>query len=564
MLNIGDTLQQNRYRVNKQLGAGGMATVYEVFDRRLRTKFALKGAFGQTPEERVQFEHEAQLLAQLDHPVLPRIVDHFSERGAQFLVMELVPGDDLEQLLQRQGQPFDVAIVLQWAEQLLDALAYLHSQNPPIIHRDIKPSNLKIAGTGRIKLLDFGIAKQQFAGGHTVTVAKAFSLEYSPIEQFGVNTHTDARSDIYALGATLYHLVTNQAPVPAPDRLNGRPLPGPRTFNPSCPPALAQAILRAMAPKATDRFQSAGEFRAAIQHVRNQFNPPAPQSAQHHQRLVLGAGATVSVALLGYLIGTIVFGPPGTIFGGEPTQMPPVTLTSTSIESATATIDPPAPTIVAPTANPTQAVSATVVPPAATAPPPTAAPPTHLPATAPAAAPQTIDPPAIIARAAWGAAPPRSASQAQQPQRITLNHDGQELSRDADVPPMLRRIQSIHQRKWADIAWHYIIDLDGNIYEGRSPNEAGDTNYHYDTHGIIAIGVLGDYDQQVPSPRQIETIVTLMAWLCQQYGIPPDAIYPHSYFANQSSLTDPKITSPGANFDIDAIRSQVAARLTGR
>src|SRR5262245_27789121 len=132
MLTIGDILQ-NRYQVIGTIKAGGMGAVYEVFDRRLNTTFALKEAFITTSEERALFEQEAQLLARLNHPTLPRVIDHFSERGGQFLVMELVPGDDLETLLERQGQPFDVALLLQWADQLLDALAYLHSQTPPII-----------------------------------------------------------------------------------------------------------------------------------------------------------------------------------------------------------------------------------------------------------------------------------------------------------------------------------------------------------------------------------------------------------------------------------------------
>ena len=106
--------------------------------------------------------------------------------------------------------------------------------------------------------------------------------------------------------------------------------------------------------------------------------------------------------------------------------------------------------------------------------------------------------------------------------------------------------------------------MDGNIYEGRATSDRGDTNYHYDTNGMIAIGVLGDYDTQTPSAQQLDTIAQLMAWLCGQYTIPVGEIYAHNYFANQSSLTDPKISSPGRNFDLDAIRRKVADRLAGR
>src|SRR5689334_15961040 len=130
MLTTGDILQ-NRYQVTGTLKAGGMGALYTVFDQRLQTDFALKQALVGGSAERAQFEQEAQLLARLRHPALPNVIDHFSERGGQFLVMELVPGDDLETILERRGQPFDIDLVLRWTEQLLDALAYLHSQTPP-------------------------------------------------------------------------------------------------------------------------------------------------------------------------------------------------------------------------------------------------------------------------------------------------------------------------------------------------------------------------------------------------------------------------------------------------
>jgi serine/threonine protein kinase len=557
MVNIGDILQQGRYRVNRQLGAGGMATIYEVFDRRLQTRFALKEAAVRNAEEQAQFEREAQLLARLDHPALPGVVDHFGERGAQFLVMELVPGDDLETLSTRQGRPFDVLTVLQWADQLLDALEYLHGQRPPIIHRDIKPANLKLAGTGHIKLLDFGIAKQQLTGG-TVTVAKAFSLEYSPIEQFSASTHTDARSDIYALGATLYHLLTGRPPTSAPERFNGRPLPGPSTFNAVCPPALDQVILRAMALKAEHRFQSAAEFRQAIQRAQTLIAQPATLPVAR-PRLLLGAAATLIVAILGYLIGSLVFGGGATAIGITPKS--PMVPAQTSV-ATTATL----PTTGVPASQMTLPATPSTAAPPTTEPSPTDAPPSSTPAVPPTATPldTQIPIPAIVTRGGWGAAPASGSRSIQQPRRITLNHDGQALAENSDVPALLRRIQGIHQRRWSDIAWHYIIDLDGNIYEGRAPNERGDTNYHYDTSDIIAVGVLGDYDKQIPSMRQIDAIVDLMAWLCRTYGISPGEIYPHHVFANQSPLTDPKITSPGRNFDINAIRQRVEDRLAGR
>ncbi|HEU5015580.1 MAG TPA: protein kinase [Roseiflexaceae bacterium] len=269
MLSISDILQ-NRYEVTAVIKAGGMGAIYEVIDRRLGTRHALKEAFVTTREERAQFEQEARLLAQLSHPALPRVTDHFSERGGQFLVMELVPGDDLETLLEQHGQPFDVLTVLRWADQVLDALDYLHAHNPPIVHRDIKPANLKPLADARIKLLDFGIAK---SGGQTMNAAKAYSMEYSPLEQFSMRTHTDLRSDLYALGATLYHMLTNHAPPSAPERAKGTPLPSPHRLNPACPPALAQVILRAMALKPEHRFPNAVAMRAPLQAVARSLQP---------------------------------------------------------------------------------------------------------------------------------------------------------------------------------------------------------------------------------------------------------------------------------------------------
>jgi serine/threonine protein kinase/SH3-like domain-containing protein len=367
MLTIG-TVLQHRYQVTAPIKTGGMGAVYEVFDQRLRATFALKEAFVQNAEERAQFEHEAQLLAQLDHAVLPRVLDHFSERGGQFLVMERVLGDDLETLLAARGQPFDLEPVLRWADQVLDALEYMHRQSPPVIHRDIKPANLKPLADGRIKLLDFGIAK---SGAQTVNVAKAYSLEYSPIEQFSASTHTDARSDLYALGATLYHLLTNHAPTPATDRMRGQPLPGPQSFNPACPPALAQTMLRAMALKPEHRFQSASEFRAALQHVREQIATPPPS---HRHPWWLAGAVTIVVAILG--AGTLYgMGVVPLLFGSSPTPAPigfsEVAATAPAAQ-LTAAVPTSAATGVA-TTSPTEAPTATPAPTTTPAPPVTPA-----------------------------------------------------------------------------------------------------------------------------------------------------------------------------------------------
>ena len=156
-----ETILQDRYRIVGQLGQGGMGAVYEAIDQRLDAKVALKETLFTDELLRRQFEREARLLARLHHAALPRVSDHFTEGGGEFLVMQYVPGDDLNGIMAKQQGPFPQEQVAVWADQLLDALDYLHTHDPQIIHRDIKPQNLKLTGRGQIVLLDFGLAKGQ-------------------------------------------------------------------------------------------------------------------------------------------------------------------------------------------------------------------------------------------------------------------------------------------------------------------------------------------------------------------------------------------------------------------
>src|ERR1700694_2599146 len=152
---------QDRYRIVRQLGKGGMGAVYEAVDQRLDATVALKETFSIDERLRRQFEQEARLLAQLHHPALPRVSDYFTEGHRAFLVMQFISGADLAEIIFQQPGPFPTATVIAWADQLLDALIYLHTRDRQIIHRDIKPHNLKLTSNGRIALLDFGLAKAQ-------------------------------------------------------------------------------------------------------------------------------------------------------------------------------------------------------------------------------------------------------------------------------------------------------------------------------------------------------------------------------------------------------------------
>jgi serine/threonine protein kinase len=204
-------------------------------------------------QARSQFYREASVLAQLDHPTLPKVSDYFSEEDRDYLVMDYVPGDDLKTLMdqaRRNGQFLQINDILSWGKQLAGALVYLHNQDPPVIHRDIKPSNLKLTPQGLIKLVDFGLVKQLVPDELTITVIQGRGTAlYTPLEQYGGDTgHTDKRSDIYAFGATFYHLLTNTPPVEAKQRfLMPESLISPREINPSIPRSLENLILTAMA-----------------------------------------------------------------------------------------------------------------------------------------------------------------------------------------------------------------------------------------------------------------------------------------------------------------------------
>src|SRR5205814_2856690 len=271
MLSEG-TILQGRYRIVRQLGQGGMGAVYEAVDERLDTVVALKETFLTDEKLRKQLEREARLLARLHHQALPRVSDHFNEGEGQFLVMQYIPGEDLAAMLAQSNGPFPEEEVLRWADQLCDALDYLHTQDPQIIHRDIKPQNLKLTARGQIVLLDFGLAKG-YAGQASVVTTSAsifgYTPNYAPLEQVQ-GLGTDARSDIYALSATLFHLLTNVKPPDALSRagalVNGQPDPLIAAHNvaPDVGAAVARALGIAMSQKRDDRYPSATAMRAGL------------------------------------------------------------------------------------------------------------------------------------------------------------------------------------------------------------------------------------------------------------------------------------------------------------
>src|SRR5438105_2823195 len=265
------TVLQNRYRVERQIGEGGMGAVYIATDERFGSTVALKETFFDDPSLRKAFEREARLLNHLRHAALPRVSDHFTEGEGQFLVMEYIPGEDLSEMLKRRGSPFPTAQVLAWADQLLDALEYLHTQQPPVIHRDIKPQNIKLLPRNQIVLLDFGLAKGTPLQTRVTATGSVFgySFNYAPIEQMQ-GTGTDPRSDLYSLGATLYHLLTGSTPPDALARatavLNGEqdPLRPASEINTHVSAQVADVLTRSLMQSAAKRFASAALMRERL------------------------------------------------------------------------------------------------------------------------------------------------------------------------------------------------------------------------------------------------------------------------------------------------------------
>ena len=290
---------RGRYAIQGLIGQGGMGAVYCVADRRLPGRFcALKVMWaqptrlpgvGDSDAARQQFLAEASTLGRLDHPNLPKVSDYFSLDEYDCLVMDYVPGPDLNRRIaeaRRLNRFLPLAEILAWMQQLCDVLAYLHGQEPPIIHGDVKPANVKLTDDGRVKLVDFGLVRPGAADDpHTLTGAGLRglgSLPYAALEQYaGSPSSTDPRSDLYSLGATLYHLVTNRVPEGAHDRfLDPDVLIPPRQINPDLTPAIERAILAAMQPHPNDRPRSVAAWQARLAGVHASTSRDAdPESA---------------------------------------------------------------------------------------------------------------------------------------------------------------------------------------------------------------------------------------------------------------------------------------------
>ena len=273
-----NTFLYNRYRIIRPLGKGGFGQVYEALDDKLDCIVAIKERLAKSDSEKMRraFMREAKLLANLRHPVLPKVTDHFFAGESQYLVMEFIEGDDLATLLYKRQHPFFVEQVLTWADEILKGLVYLHTRPQVILHRDIKPANIKLTHEGDIFLLDFGLAKG-YAGEMAVpeetsqrsSSIQGFTAAYAPLEQL-TKAGTNEQSDIYSLGATLYHLLTGRVPATAAHRYKTQelgqpdPLIAAHEAYPAVPEPVSLVLSQAMAMSRRNRLRSAQEMRQVL------------------------------------------------------------------------------------------------------------------------------------------------------------------------------------------------------------------------------------------------------------------------------------------------------------
>lgn len=307
MTEIG-TIIDGKYEILKKIGQGGMSIVYLAMDNRLNKQWAVKEIKKkENSDNKVVVQSllaEANLLKKLDHPALPRIVDIIEKKETIYVVMDYIEGESLNKVLDQYGaQPQEY--VISWAKQLCDALQYLHSQPQPIIYRDMKPGNIMLTPTGNVKLIDFGIAREYKQNSLADTVSLG-TKGYAAPEQFGGMGQTDARTDIYCLGVTMYHLVTGQNPCEPPYEIY--PI---RRFNPQLSAGLEAIILKCTRMNPDERYQSCAELRYALDH----YSEMDGHHKKRQYRKLIAFGSTAAACLL--CVGIGIWG----IFGIQEQQL---------------------------------------------------------------------------------------------------------------------------------------------------------------------------------------------------------------------------------------------------
>lgn len=289
------TVLDGKYEIWKEVGRGGMSIVYLARDKRLNKQWAVKeiknDGTKSTKTLLKGLEREANILKNVDHPVLPRIVDIINQEGVIYVVMDFIEGETISDRLKKEGaQPQE--LVIEWGLQLASALEYLHNMNPPVIYRDMKPSNVMIKPEGGVKLIDFGTAKEYDVENNADTTALG-TRGYAAPEQFGDSKgrgiyNTDERTDIYNLGATLYHIVTGMNPCEPPYEI--RPI---REWNPSLSTGLEKILLKCTQADPKDRYKNCSELMYALQH----YNELDDEYKKKNKKKMIGFAAAVALTV---------------------------------------------------------------------------------------------------------------------------------------------------------------------------------------------------------------------------------------------------------------------------
>lgn len=364
-----DQVLQGRYRITNVLGQGGMGTAHRAYDLRLNIACVIKELLI-TPENRgnltqvaKQFQKEAETLAGLRHPNIPRVYDYFLEQDNYYIVMDLIEGQSLEHLIGSTGLP--EAEVLKYARQLLDVLDYIHGKG--VLHRDIKPANIIVQPDGRVVLVDFGLVKVADSNTSSRSM-RGLTPHYAPPEQY--TGGTDQRSDLFSLAATLYQALTGQMPTSASEQFSGSKLTPLRQLRSTVSANTARVIMKALALDRNDRYQTAAEFASALNVVTTikVRKSPTLLATLVIVAVVILIAAGAGVLLLGNRPGAIVSSPPpvstatATVKSAivlptrteipTPTDIPAATSTATEMPASTDT----------PSASPTIEATVTLEP----------------------------------------------------------------------------------------------------------------------------------------------------------------------------------------------------------
>ena len=263
MANVGSVID-GKYEILKEIGRGGMSVVYLAMDKHLNKQWAIKEIKKVSSNKKNEIVvksllAEANLMKRLDHPALPRIVDIIDSGVSIYVIMDYIEGESLNKIVETYGaQPQES--VVEWAKQLCDVLSYLHSQNPPIIYRDMKPANVMLKPEGYVKVIDFGIARE-YKDGSLIDTTVLGTSGYAPPEQHG-SRQTDVRSDIYALGMTMHHLLTGVDP-----RQKDYIYAPIREWKPNLSESLERIVDKCTAIDPDNRYQNCAELMYALQHM---------------------------------------------------------------------------------------------------------------------------------------------------------------------------------------------------------------------------------------------------------------------------------------------------------